>query len=81
MICLKCGAMNKTESQCSIIFGLILTIFFVIPGILYFVCCLCMKPMCSECKSTELVPFDTPAGVEKLKITGQKAPTVKTCCS
>ncbi len=67
-ICTNCRYVGHAakEKKGSFLIGLILWLFFIVPGLLYTIWCLSnRKFICPMCKQSTLVPTNTPVG-EKL---------------
>jgi len=69
-ICTVCGNIGnpKTMVKGSILTELFLWLFFILPGIFYSIWRLSTKSkVCSKCGSINLVPVESPVGIELVK--------------
>lgn len=79
-ICTRCYQVGnpKEQVQGSFLIEVVLWLAFLIPGMIYSIWRLTSKRMvCPSCKSTELVPTDTPRGKALLQESNKLAQTIE----
>lgn len=73
-ICETCGTVSRPYSTSggSFLVGLLLWLFFLIPGIIYTAWCLTSQKLaCPSCRSKSVIPLGSPKGQQLLRASGQ----------